>query len=114
MKRDKNEEAETEFRKALKSNPDDIESHYRLAEVLTARSLFQEAEKEIKLAILLRPNQASYHALLGDIYYRLNDHQNSLYEYKRAVSLSAEIKRDGNLMERLKYLEKVVGAGGRN
>lgn len=48
---------------------------------------YTDAEYEVKKAISFMPNNAAYHAVLGDIYLDLDQTQNAEIEYRRALEL---------------------------
>ncbi|PIV27968.1 MAG: hypothetical protein COS36_03850, partial [Candidatus Altarchaeum sp. CG03_land_8_20_14_0_80_32_618] len=59
------EEAEKEYREAIKINPKDADAHNNLGILLKNLKRYEEAEKEFREAIKINPNDADAHNNLG-------------------------------------------------
>jgi tetratricopeptide (TPR) repeat protein len=62
------DEAEKEYREAIKINPNLAVAHYNLGVLLKDLQRYDEAEKEYREAIRLNPNHAKAHVSLGLLY----------------------------------------------
>ncbi len=71
----------------LKRNPDDPFAHIARANMLLESDV-DEAERELKLALRIRPNMARAHRLLAEIHLIRNDLDNALAEMQEAIKRS--------------------------
>ena len=60
------EDAEAEYREALRINPDDADAHYILALLLVYRGK-EDAEVEYREALRIKPDDADAHHILGNL-----------------------------------------------
>ena len=65
-------------------------------------------QDEMKLALLVKPNERDYHLLLGDAYYKLGKKEESLYEYRRFLEGQSEAEMTPDLKARVDYLKQVL------
>ncbi|CAN5491809.1 hypothetical protein BH11CYA1_BH11CYA1_41750 [soil metagenome] len=89
-------EAESAFRQAIQLDPADTDSHFRLAQILLASEgatsntgsiNSNDAEQEIKLALMLKPDRSEYCELLGDIYLKAKNLDEAFNQYKKVVEI---------------------------
>lgn len=94
-------EAEVAFRQAIQIDPADTDSHFRLAQILLAEAsnsnnssdssstptAATDAEQEIKLALMLKPERPEYCELLGDIYLKSKNLDEAFNQYKKVVEI---------------------------
>jgi tetratricopeptide (TPR) repeat protein len=74
-------------RKALAGFPSDAELYNQLAVILIRKKNLKEAESEMKKAIALRKNQASFHINLGKIYLLQGNPDAAIKEAQRGIFL---------------------------
>jgi len=79
------DEAEAEFRTALKIRPTDASGHNGLGNVLRARGRFDEAEAEFRTALEIRPNYANAHNDLGNVLGDRGRFDAAEAEYRKAL-----------------------------
>ena len=85
---DRWEEAEADFRQALKLSPDEPQALNYLGYSFIDMGLnYDEAIGMIKTAVRLRPNDASIIDSLGWAYFKLKDYDNAVLHLERAVEL---------------------------
>src|SRR5687768_10134677 len=78
----------------ISNNPNDPESHFKLAEVLAKRTRFAAALGEYRVAGQLDYDEAQVHLGLGKVYAQQGKHAEALTEFKLALEgnpQSAEI-----------------------
>jgi tetratricopeptide (TPR) repeat protein len=63
------DEAEKEYREAIRINPNLAVPHYNLGNLLKDLKRYDEAEKEYREVIRINPNFADVHVSLGEILY---------------------------------------------
>jgi tetratricopeptide (TPR) repeat protein len=85
----------------------DTESHYRLAQILQQENKYTDAEQEIKLALMLKPDQPSYHQLFGDILMLEKREEEALNEYQKVLSTPG-VTVSGDLQNKVDYLRQVL------
>ncbi|GIX41669.1 MAG: hypothetical protein KatS3mg129_1402 [Leptospiraceae bacterium] len=86
-------EAEKEFRKGIESDPNEPVARYNLAISLIRQGKTQEAILELQHFLELFPNHTltpNVLALLGQIYYSLDQYERALHYYKRASGLAPD------------------------
>jgi len=101
-------EAEGCFAEVVKTNALDADFRYRHAQVLFKLDRYAEAQEEMKLALLIKPNERDYHLLLGDAYYKLGKKEEALYEYQRVLDGVSEADVTPDLKTRIDYLKQVL------
>ncbi|MDQ3818455.1 MAG: tetratricopeptide repeat protein [Acidobacteriota bacterium] len=89
-------EAETEFREAIRLNPNDVTNHAALAEVLSRQSKMAEAEKEYREILRLKPDAephyaAAVHYNLGKALGDEKKYAESEAEYREAIRLDPNL-----------------------
>lgn len=57
------------YKAAIKTSPKDALLHYNLAITYRKLGLLEDARKSVKRAVMLDPNRASSHLVLGDLFY---------------------------------------------
>lgn len=83
-------EAESEYRKALKSEPGQTKSHGKLGYALLRQEKWKEAESEIKIALADDPQNPYLHTNLGYALHRQQKFNEAEKEYKEAVKINPE------------------------
>jgi tetratricopeptide (TPR) repeat protein len=101
------EEAEEEYRKALKMDPNDPVAHNNLGYLLCNLNRYKESEKEYKEAIRIDPNDAQIHHNLGDLLDYLKCYNEAEKEYKEAIRINSnDTYAHHTLGDFLEYLER--------
>jgi tetratricopeptide (TPR) repeat protein len=92
------DEAETEYKEAIRVNPDFAGAHNNLGILLKNLKRFEEAEKEYKEAIRVNPDFAEAHNNLGNLLKNLKRFEEAEKEYKEAIRINPELaEAHGNL-----------------
>jgi len=81
------EEAEKEYRVAIRINPNDAEAHNNLGILLKNLKHYEEAEKEYREAIRINPNYAEAHNNLGVLLYDLRRYEEAEKELLKTKEL---------------------------
>ncbi|MDD2540981.1 MAG: tetratricopeptide repeat protein [Desulfuromonadaceae bacterium] len=84
------DEAISAFRLSLIHDPDNVNSHRRLAEIFTSRGSFTEAADQYRELLRLREDNPLYHLSLGQVYGRMKDQKNAVREYEATVRLDPD------------------------
>ncbi|PKP57053.1 MAG: hypothetical protein CVT89_05130, partial [Candidatus Altiarchaeales archaeon HGW-Altiarchaeales-2] len=84
------EEAEKEFREAIRINPNDAEAHNNLGNLLADLNRYEEAEKEYGEAIRINPNYTEAHNGLGILLSDLKRYEEAEKEYREAIRLNPD------------------------
>jgi tetratricopeptide (TPR) repeat protein len=109
-------ESEREFTSALSRFPADADLWFYLARVQYLQSSLKPSEASARQALEKQPDHAGAHTQLGMTLEALNDYQNALAHYRRAVELGAKEQRQltlplvyaANLLVRLNRLEEAL------
>jgi tetratricopeptide (TPR) repeat protein len=81
---------EAHCRRALASNPDAWAAHNNLGGVLSAQGHLDEAAREYKAALRLKPADSSAHSNLGIIFARQHRYDDAIAEYHSALDASPD------------------------
>lgn len=81
------DEAISAYRLSIAHDPENVNTHRRLAEIFTWRGNFTEAADQYRELISLRGDNPLYHLNLGRVYDRTKDLKNAVSEYETAVRL---------------------------
>lgn len=81
-------EAETEYRAAVKLDPDNSYLHLALARTLNGQKKHDEALKEARLAVKLSPDSDSAHFVLGNTLRLQENYPAAAAEYRETVKLN--------------------------
>ncbi len=81
------EEAEDQYRLALKATPDLSRGHHGMARALAARSRLDEAMAEAQTAIRLSPRDLELHHTVGAIYERMHKFEEAAASFTNYVNL---------------------------
>jgi tetratricopeptide (TPR) repeat protein len=81
------EEAEDQYRLALKTTPDLSRGHHGMARALAARSRLDEAMDEAQTAIRLSPRDLELHHTVGAIYERMHKYEEAAASFTNYVNL---------------------------
>ncbi|MCK4735691.1 MAG: tetratricopeptide repeat protein [Methanophagales archaeon] len=108
------EEAEKEYREAIRINPNYAEAHNNLGILLGELKRFEEAEKEYREAIRINPNYAEAHNNLGNLLSDLKRFEEAEKEYRESIELKDNLPDKGamihynlgNLFYNLKQFEE--------
>ena len=82
------EEAEKEYREAIKINPDYADAHNNLGALLQNLKRYEEAEKEYREAIRINPNYADAHNNLGILLKNLKRYEEAEKEFREAIKIN--------------------------
>jgi predicted TPR repeat methyltransferase len=80
-------DAESAYRKALDSNPDDPEAPHWLGVLMHQAKRSQEAIRFLERAVQLRPDDAAYRHNLGHAYLARRQHANAIAAFQKAVEI---------------------------
>ncbi|PKP56543.1 MAG: hypothetical protein CVT88_10080, partial [Candidatus Altiarchaeales archaeon HGW-Altiarchaeales-1] len=104
------EEAEKEYRKAIRINPNYAGAHNNLGLLLQNLKRYKEAEKEYREAIRINPNLAGAHYNLGRLLQNLKRYEEAEKEYKEAIRINPNLADAHNnlgvLLQNLKRYEE--------
>lgn len=95
-RQEKHEEAEAEFRKAVKLDPDNAEAHFKLAWELWVQEKTEEMETEMKTAIRLKPDRWFYRDMLGVFLQSRKKYPETEAVYKELIRLTASVESEKN------------------
>src|SRR3989339_224094 len=82
------EEAEKEYKEAIKINPNNSESHYNLGVLLYSQKRYEEAEREYKESIKINPTHSEAHNNYGALLFGLCKYGEAENEFKYAISIN--------------------------
>jgi tetratricopeptide (TPR) repeat protein len=100
-------EAEERYREAIRMNPNDVDAHYNLGNLLYDLERDDEAEKEYREAIRINPDYAAAHKNLGNLLYDLERDEEAEKEYREAIRINPDYAAaHNNLGILLKKLER--------
>ena len=83
-------EAEAEFKKALRLNPQLSDAHYYLASIYFKQDRFAEAKKECEDALKINPNELNCLIILGLSVYRLGLDEQAIRVFQRACEVESQ------------------------
>ena len=81
-----------EFKEAININPDDLGSHFKLAECYFKKGEFEKAIQEAKITLNIHPYNIRALIMLTDIYTRKGQYHKALEYIKKAVNVEPEDK----------------------
>ena len=84
------EEAIERFRVIVDRYPTDLESHWRLAQLLNGEERTEEAVSVLERAVVIDPNSPQIHNLLGGLYSFLGRHGEAIASRRRYVTATNE------------------------
>jgi tetratricopeptide (TPR) repeat protein len=87
----KNEEAISHFKMAIKLMPNDIKAHYNLGIALFAGQKNEEAIAHYKMAIKLQPNYTNAHYNLGNVLFAVKETEEAIFHYKMAIKFQPSL-----------------------
>ncbi len=87
--RKRSDEAEKEYREAIRLNPNLAEAHNGLGLLLYDLKRYEEAEKEYREALKINPNYTEAHNNLGNLLDDLKRYEEAEKEYKEALKLNS-------------------------
>ncbi|MFM9903144.1 MAG: tetratricopeptide repeat protein [Pyrinomonadaceae bacterium] len=93
------EKAVEAYKKWLTANPDDDVAHFNLARTYNKLDKVEEAEKEFRVAVKLKPNDGEYQTELGGILIRLAQYREAIGPLKKAIEIDAANERAASLLE---------------
>src|SRR3989339_240170 len=82
------EEAEREYREAIRTNANYAEAYYNLGLLLKKTKRYEEAEKEYRRAIRINTNHVKAHNNLGVLLYNTKRYEEAEKEYRKAIEIS--------------------------
>ena len=93
------EKAVETYKKWLVANPNDDTAHYNLARTYNKLNFDDEAEKEFRQAVKLKPDDTEYQTELGAILIKLAQYREAIAPLKKAVELDPSNERAAGLLE---------------
>jgi tetratricopeptide (TPR) repeat protein len=87
------------YKKWLDANPNDDTAHYNLGRTYNKLNKDEEAEKEFREAVKLKPEDTEYQTELGNILIKLAKYREAIGPLKKAIELDAENERAASLLE---------------
>ena len=113
------EEAEVQFRNALRLSRSNPFVHAGLGEVYLSRNNFRDAEVQFKRAVELKPSDGEFRSKLAMIYSKLGQFENAESAYKQALkltpndpaifySLAVLYKEKGSLDSAIEFITKAA------
>ncbi|OQX19755.1 MAG: hypothetical protein BWK75_05395 [Candidatus Altiarchaeales archaeon A3] len=97
------DEAEKEYREAIRINPNDAEAHYNLGILLKNLKRYDEAENAYREAIRINPNDAEAHNNLGVLLYNLKRYEEAENAYREAIKINPNYANARNNLGSLLY-----------
>ena len=85
------EEAEREFRDAIKINPNLSETHYNLGLFFEHLNRYEEAAEEYREAVRISPDYFEAHYKLGVLFFLLDRYKESEKEYKEVIRIDPNL-----------------------
>lgn len=108
------DEAATEDRAEIKNNPKDFRPHYDLGNIALKQHRADEAERELKQASELAPDNPDPLIYLGEIYASQNRLGEAEAAMRKAIALTKDVSRGGYQINRAHYvLGRVLMQTGR-
>jgi tetratricopeptide (TPR) repeat protein len=103
------EKAEREFRESIREDPNFVEAHYNLGVLLKDLKRYDEAVKNYREVIRIKPDYAEtyhIHSILGRLLKDLKRYEEAAREYKEELTInSKDIEAIKDLSKILKYLK---------
>ena len=93
------EKAAETYKKWIAANPNDDVAHYNLARTYNKLNKDEEAEKEFRQAVKLKPEDSEYQTELGSILIKLAQYREAIAPLKKAIELDAGNERAASLLE---------------
>ena len=93
------EKALETYKKWVTANPDDDNSHYNLARTYSKLGKDDEAEKEFRQAVKLKPEDTEYQTELGNILIKLAQYRDAIGPLKKAIEIDPTNERAAGLLE---------------
>ena len=107
------EKALETYKKWLAANPNDDAGHYNLARTYSKLGKDDEAEKEFRQAVKLKPEDTEYQTELGNILIKLAQYREAIDPLKKAIEIDPSNERAAGLLEdaeagrqRINYVSK--------
>jgi tetratricopeptide (TPR) repeat protein len=108
------DEAAQEQREEIKNNPNDFRAHYELGNIALKRHSAEEAERELKRAAELAPDNPDPLIYLGELYAGQNRPAEAEAAMRQAIALTTDPSRGGYQVHRAHYvLGRVLIQSGR-
>ncbi len=93
------EKAVQTYKKWIAAHGNDDAAHFNLARTYYKLDKIDEAEKEFKQAVKLKPDDADYQTELGGLLVKLAEYHDAITALKKAVELDPANERAANLLE---------------
>jgi tetratricopeptide (TPR) repeat protein len=108
------DEAAQEQREEIRNNPNDFRAHYELGNIALKRHNAEEAERELKRAAELAPDNPDPLIYLGELYAGQNRPVEAEAAMRQAIALTTDPSRGGYQVHRAHYvLGRVLIQSGR-
>jgi tetratricopeptide (TPR) repeat protein len=98
------EEDAQEQRAEIQNNPNDFRAHYELGNIALKLRRVDEAEKELKRAAELAPDNPDPLIYLGELYASQNRSQEAEAAMRKAIALTTDVSRGGYQINRAHYV----------
>src|SRR3989339_332192 len=92
------EEAEREYREAIRTNANYAEAYYNLGLLLKNTKRYEEAEKEYRKAIEISPNYIEAHNNLGVLLYNTKRYEEAEKECKEVIKMDSKFTEGYNVL----------------
>ena len=79
------------FKEALRCDPDLLQAHYNLGNLLLHRNDFEGAMSHFRATIEINPDFGRGHAQLGGLYVRQGNRPEAIHHYEEAKRLSPDL-----------------------
>lgn len=93
------EHAVEAYKKYLDANPNDDAAHFNLARTYNKLNKDDEAEKEFRTAVKLKPDDTEYQTELGNILIKLAKYHEAIPPLNKAIELDPTNERAASLLE---------------
>jgi len=98
------DEAAQEDREEIKNNPNDFRAHYELGNIALKRRNVEEAERELKRASELAPDNPDPLIYLGELYAGQNRPVEAEAAMRKAIALTPDASREAYQIHRAHYV----------
>jgi Tfp pilus assembly protein PilF len=102
---DRNEEARTNYLRAMELDSQSASALYGLGCVAYKRGQSTEAKDYLEEVLVIEPQNVMCHRLLGSLYEQLGDSPSAVMHYNRAIALDSSAAENAGIKKRLQALQ---------